>query len=262
MVQRLGTVDVALQEQGREGGVDDEVVLVGFNGASLLERALAKDRVGGAEGSQRGDDSEDRQGLDFDGDGGPFREQPRLEFPVVSYTDKLSGVGSNKLFLVQTRPATLYTIELLVDFVRTVKSEIYEGILGERVELDVLQSGLNDCLAGLITGGNEVDLGDAVVLQRLDGFYNVNNSTAGTNANILRRGIEMVGDSPDGSIAFGGFNVCHWNDCGGEGGGAVEGNGSEDRREAELTMARSSTRTSDQAGYLCKQHSPKSHIDP
>lgn len=83
MVQRLGAVDVALQEQGREGSVDDEVVLVGFDGAGLLERALAEDRVRGAKGSQRGDDGENRQGLDFDGDGGPFREQPRLEFAVV-----------------------------------------------------------------------------------------------------------------------------------------------------------------------------------
>lgn len=146
--------------------------------------------------------------------------------------------------MVQAGPATLYTIELIVNFVRTVKSDVDEGVFGERVEFDVLQSGLNNCLAGLITGGNEVDLGDAVVLQRLDGFYDVNNSTAGTNANILRRGIEMVGDSADCSIAFGGFNVCHWNDCGGEGGGAVEGNGNEDRREPEQTMARSRTRTS------------------
>lgn len=78
-----------------------------------------------------------------------------------------------------------------------------------------------------------MNLGDAVVLERLDGFYDVDNGTAGTDANITRRGIEMVGDSADGGIAFGGFNICHWKDCRGEEEVVMAGNGSEDRSELE-----------------------------
>lgn len=48
-MQRLGSGHVALEEQRREGGVDDEVVLVGFEGTGLFEDALAKGRVGRAE---------------------------------------------------------------------------------------------------------------------------------------------------------------------------------------------------------------------
>lgn len=70
-----------------------------------------------------------------------------------------------------------------------------------------------------------MDLGDAVVLEGLDGFYNVDNGTAGTDANISRRGIEMVGDSADGGFAFGGFDICHCRDCGGGGGERGGGGG-------------------------------------
>lgn len=72
MVQRLGSVHVTLQEQGREGSVDDEIVLVGSEGAGLLGRALTKGRVGRAYDRQRGNDGGDRQRFDFNGDGGPF----------------------------------------------------------------------------------------------------------------------------------------------------------------------------------------------
>lgn len=164
---------------------------------------------------------------------GGFQAEEKGKEKVTSYADKLFGMGRNKLFLVQTCPTTFDTIELFVNFVRTVKGHIYEGIVGERVELDVFQPGLDDCLAGLIAGGNKVDLGDTVVFERFDGFYDVNNSTAGTDAHVSRRGIEMVGDSADGGVAFGGFNICHWKDCGGEGGGVVGGNGTENRRELE-----------------------------
>ena len=160
------------------------------------------------------------------------------------YTDEFLGMRCNELFLVQTGSATLDTIELLVNLVRTVKSDIYEGVFGERVELDVFQSGINHHPAGLMTGGNEADLGDAVVLEGLDSFYDVDNRTAGPNANISCRGIEMVGDSAFGSIAFGGFDICHRNDCGGEGGRVVRrSNGAENGRELEQTRARSRTRT-------------------
>lgn len=152
-------------------------------------------------------------------------------------------MGGYKLFLVQTRPTTLDAVELIVHFVRSVKGNVHEGIFGERVERDVFQSRFDDRPAGLIAGGNKVNLGDAVVLEGLYGFNDVNNRTARTDANISRRGIEMVGHRADGGIAFGSFNICHWIDHFGERG--VEKNGTDEcRRKLESTMAGRRSRTS------------------
>lgn len=122
--------------------------------------------------------------------------------------------------MVETGSAALDAIEILVDFVRAVKGHVDEGVFGQRVEFDVFELGLDDHLAGLVPGGNEVDLRDAVVLQGLDGFDDVDDGAAGPDAHVLGRGVEVVRHGAAGGVAFGRFDVGHGEGSGGEWGGS------------------------------------------
>lgn len=83
MVQGERPGDVAREEQGGEGGVDNVIVLISFDGAGFGNGAFADGGGGGAEGGELGQDGGGGEGLYFDGDGGPFGEEAALEFSVV-----------------------------------------------------------------------------------------------------------------------------------------------------------------------------------
>lgn len=79
----MGGLDVAREQEGGKGRIDDEVVLVGFDRAGFRRGARADLGVGGAKGTQGGEDGVECQGLDFDGDSGPVGEEAGLEFAMV-----------------------------------------------------------------------------------------------------------------------------------------------------------------------------------
>lgn len=129
-------------------------------------------------------------------------------------------MGCDKLFLEETGSAALDAVEFIVNLVRAVKGHVDQGAAGKRVELDIFEAGFNDQLAGLVACWHEEDVGDAVVFQCLDGLNYVNDGATRADAHILGRGVEVVINGFDCSVALCSFNVrCHWDWYETEGGG-------------------------------------------
>ena len=124
--------------------------------------------------------------------------------------------------MVETGPTSFNAIQLIVDLVRAIEGDINKGFLWEGVELNILQPGLNDDLAGLVTGWDELDVGGAVVFKGLYSFDHVDNCAAGADTNVFRGGIEVIRYGANGCVAFGGLDVGHFRRCY-EGKGEVKG---------------------------------------
>ena len=43
--------------------------------------------------------------------------------------DELLGLGSHEFLLVKTGPTAFYAIQVIVDFVRAVEGDVYEGVV-------------------------------------------------------------------------------------------------------------------------------------
>lgn len=69
-------------------------------------------------------------------------------------------------------------------------------------------------LPRLITCGDELDLGDAGVVERFYGFDYVDDCAAGADAYVADCGVEVVLDGALGGGAFGGFDVGGRGGCG------------------------------------------------
>jgi len=74
-------------------------------------------------------------------------------------------------------------------------------------------------LPRLIARGDELDLGDAGVVERFYGFDYVDDCAAGADAYVAGCGVEVVLDGALGGGAFGGFDFRGGGGCGHFGGG-------------------------------------------
>jgi hypothetical protein len=79
----LAIGDVSLGQEGLEGGVDEEEVLVGLEGALLRVLVGANDGIDGAQFEEFVQDAVDGDRGDFDGDVFPVGEEAGLEFAGV-----------------------------------------------------------------------------------------------------------------------------------------------------------------------------------
>lgn len=133
------------------------------------------------------------------------------------HTHKLPRPLRHQLLLEKTRTTPLDAVELCVDLVRAVEGDVEDGVLGEAVEGDGGQTGLDDDLARLVARGDEADGG--VGGELLDGVDDVDDGGAGADADVGGRGVEVVFDGLLGGCALGGLDGCVAHGGGGNGGG-------------------------------------------
>jgi hypothetical protein len=99
---RGGGVGVGIrgdQQRSWEGGVDDEKILVGLQGAGFADAACAEVWSWGAEFAEPGEDLTGRDGGDFDGNVGPGGEETGLHFAIV-WKENKRGRGRKEGALV------------------------------------------------------------------------------------------------------------------------------------------------------------------
>jgi hypothetical protein len=134
-------------------------------------------------------------------------EKEKSSGRVTSNADKLLCAGCNQLLLEQASTTTLDAVQVVVNLVSTIKSNIQHDVLGQTVETHGHQTCLLDDLSRLETSGDEEDV--ATILGRvlgqavLDSLDTVDDCASRTDADKLHVRVEVVGDGAVGGLALG-----------------------------------------------------------
>lgn len=164
------------QQCPRERRIDDEVSLVRLERTFLRGlAALPYRRPRGAElVTQLRQYCGNGERLDFDWYARPLCQQPCLQLAVVCHTDEAARVRRNELLLVQARATTFNTVQLFVDLIGAVETDVHQRIGRQGIECQWREASIDDQLPRLVACRYEAHRRKCRQLERLDRFYYVN----------------------------------------------------------------------------------------
>ena len=216
--------DVVGSEQWLEWSVDDVKSLIGLNWTGLDKGVLSKDWVYGSKEFQLSQYRRVTDRCNLDRNTWPCGDQTFLVLAVVlkalvtvikwnmivrptCNANEALRSRRNQLLLEQTCTSTLDAVQLIVDLVSTVKSNIQHDILWQRVESNWYQSRSFNDLSRLETCWDKVDVvtgHDWVLLEIFrDSFNTIFDCASRTNTDVAKGRFEMVLDGLERRLALG-----------------------------------------------------------